>query len=252
MLDQLDSGISWLSWLFDNPATLAADPSAAHVEHLHRRLEFVVGECHHVGVGAVPEHHGLLFHGTLQCGQVVAKPRRSFEVQLLGRGVHLLFQGAGEPVGLAGQKVAEVCHDLAVLGRIDPANTRRGTFVDVAEQAWTIDLPVPLKHPRRASSRRKHPGEQIQRFPDCPRVRVRPEIAHTLAPRTAIDHQPGKFLAQGDRQHRVGLVVAVADVESRIELLDPGVFQLQCLNLGPHDRPFDLGRGGHQLPGPRR
>lgn len=74
----------------------------------------------------------------------------------------------------------------------------------------------------------------------------------SLAPRTAIDHQPGKFLAQGDRQHRVGLVVAVADVESRIELLDPGVFQLQCLNLGPHDRPFDLGRGGHQLPGPRR
>lgn len=74
----------------------------------------------------------------------------------------------------------------------------------------------------------------------------------SLAPRTAIDHQPGKFLAQGDRQHRVGLVVAVADVESRIELLDPSVFQLQCLNLGPHDRPFDLGRGGHQLPGPRR
>ena len=78
-----------------------------------------------------------------------------------------------------------------------------------------------------------------------------PEIAHALAPRTAIDHQPRKLLVEGDGQHRIGLVVAVADVEARIELLDPVVFQLQRLDLGVDHRPLDLGRGGHHLPGPR-
>jgi hypothetical protein len=88
--------------LFDDPAPLAANPAAAHVEHLHRRFQLVVGEGHHVGVGAVPEHHGLLLHRPLQRAEVVTKPRGSLEAELLGRGVHLLLQLAGKPIRLAG------------------------------------------------------------------------------------------------------------------------------------------------------
>src|SRR6202012_3623552 len=48
-----------------------------------------------------------------------------------------------------------------------------------------------------------------------------------------------------------GLVVAVLDVEPRVELLDPGVLQLESLDLGVDRRPLHAGgRGDHQL-GPR-
>ncbi len=42
--------------LVDDPAALAADPSAAYVEDLDRGLELVLGERDHVGVGAVGEN----------------------------------------------------------------------------------------------------------------------------------------------------------------------------------------------------
>ena len=221
------------------------------MKHLNRGFQIVVGEGNHVSVGTVAEYDGLLLHGPLHRGQVVAKPGGPFEIELLGRGIHLLFQVAGKAVGLAGQEIAKVLHDLAMLLGTDPADTRCRAFVDVSQQARTVDLLVPLEYSGRTGSSRKYPGEQIQRFPDRPRMRVRPEITHALAPRAAIDHQPGKFLVDRDCQHRVGLVVAVADVEARIEFLDPVVFQLQRLDLGVDHRPLDVGRGGHHLPGPR-
>ena len=44
-----------LALLLDHPAALAADPAAAHEEHLDGRLELVVGEGEDVGVGLVGE-----------------------------------------------------------------------------------------------------------------------------------------------------------------------------------------------------
>ena len=139
-------GITWLAGLFDDPAALAAHPPAADVEHLHGGFQFVVGERHHVGVGAVAEHHRLLLQRPLERRDVVAQPGRPLEVQLLGGGAHLLFHVAGQPVGLAGQEVAEVQHDLAVLLGADPADARRRALVDIAEQARPVDLVVPLEH----------------------------------------------------------------------------------------------------------
>ncbi len=182
--------------------------------------------------------------------EIVAKPGGPLEVELLGRGVHLLFQFAGKAVGLAGEEVTEVLHDLAMLLGADSADARRRAFLDVSQQARTVDLLVPLEYSGRTGASREYPGEQIQRLPDCPCVRVRPEITHTLAPRAAVNHQPGKFLVESYRQHRIRLVVAVADVEARIEFLDPVVFQLQRLDLGVDHCPLDVGRSRHHLPGP--
>ena len=43
------------------------------------------------------------------------------------------------------------------------------------------------------------------------------------------------------------LVVAVLDVEARVELLDPGVLELERLDLGAHDGPLDRrGRRDHR------
>ena len=244
------AGILRITRLFDDPATLAANPSAANVEHLHGGLEVIVGERHHVGVGAVAEHHRLLLQRPLQRGDVVPQSCRPLEVELLGGLVHLVFHVARQPVGLTRQEVAEVEHDLSVLFGRDPPDARCRALVDVTQQAWPIDLLVPLEDSRRTCARREHPGEQIKRLAYCPGMRVRPEVADTLAARPAVDHQPRVLLVERHRQHRVGLVVAVADVEPRIEFLDPVVLQLQRLDFGAHHRPLDAACGHHHLARP--
>ena len=252
MLDQLRlAGITRIAGLFDDPAALPTNPPAADVEHLNGGFQIVVGESDDVSVGAVAEHDGLLLQGPLQRTEVVAQPCGAFEIQIFGRGVHLLFQTAGEPVGLAGQEVAEVQHDLPVLLGADPPDAWRRAFVDVAQQARAVDLVVPLEHSGRTGARREDAGQQIQGLPDGPGMRVGPEVADTLSAWAPIDHQPGVLLVERDREHRVGLVVAVADVEPRVELLDPVVFQLQRLDLGVDHRPLHLGGGGHHLPSAR-
>src|SRR6185312_3356802 len=62
---------------------------------------------------------------------------------------------------------------------------------------------------------------------------------------------PRVLLPHRDGQERVGLVVPVADVEPRVELLDPVVFQLQRLDLGGHHGPLDAAGAGDHLRGAR-
>ena len=63
--------------------------------------------------------------------------------------------------------------------------------------------------------------------------------------------QPRVLLVERDRQVGIGLVVAVADVEPRVVLLDPGVFELERLDLGADHDPVDAGGGGDHLLGAR-
>ena len=146
------------------------------------------------------------------------------------------------------QKSSTIC---AVLVGADPADAGRAALADVAEQAGPADLAGPLEHAGRAGAGREHPQQQVERLADRPGVRVRAEVAHALALGAAHHLQPRVLLVQRHRQRRVGLVVAVADVEPRVELLDPGVLELQRLDLGAHDRPLDARRGGDHLPGAR-
>ena len=72
-------------------------------------------------------------------------------------------------------------------------------------------------------------------------MRVRAEVAGALSLRPTADHHSRKLLGQGDSQPGIRLVVPVLDVEARIELLDPGVLQLQRLDLVLDHGPIDLG-----------
>ncbi len=237
--------------LVDHPAALAAHAPAADVEDLHRGLQLVLGERDDVGVGAVAEHHGLLLHGAAQRPDVVAQPRRALELQLLCGLRHLALELPDEVVGAPGQEVAEVLDDVAVLVGVHATHTRRRALVDVAEQAGPADLPVPLEHPRAAGAGREDAQQHVEGLADRPRVGVRAEVPHALAPRPAVDVQPRELLVHRDGQHRVGLVVAVADVEPRVELLDPVVLELEGLDLGAHHGPLDAGGRGDHLPGAR-
>ena len=225
--------------LFQHPAALAAHPAVADVEDLHGRLELVLGQGDDVAVGPVPEHDGLLFQRPLQRAHVVAQPRGA--LVLLGRrGLpHLRLDPADEPRGLPGHEVAEILGQLAVLGRAHPVHARGRAFADVAEQAGPADLPGPLEHPGRAGPDREHPEQGVHRVPDRPGVRVGPEVPGALALRAPHHHDPGVLLAHGDREVRVALVVPVLDVVPGVELLDPGVLELEGLHLGADDGPVD-------------
>ena len=87
---------------------------------------------------------------------------------------------------------------------------------------------------------------------------VRAEVADALALGAAHHLDPRVLLVERDGQVGVALVVAVLDVEPRVELLDPGVLELQRLDLGgrrrstPPTRPWSPSSGcaGAGRPGP--
>ena len=220
------------------------------MENLHGRLKVVIGERHHIGVGSVTENNRLLLQCPLERTEIVTQAGGALEVQFLCRGIHLTFQVPGETVGPAGEEVAEIPHDRPVLLGTDPANAGSRAFVDIAQQTGAFDLTVPLEDSGRTGTGGKDPGQQVEGFADGPGVGVRTEVAHAFAARTAVDGEPGEFLIECHRQHRVGLVIAVTHVEPGIELLDPVVLELQRLDFGGDHRPLDLGRGGDHLPGP--
>ena len=237
--------------LVGDPAALTADPPAAHIEDLHRDLERVLRQRDHVRVGAVAEHYRVLRQRLVQRAEVVADLRGPLVLQLGRRGLHLLLQPAHVRRGLAGQEGGEVVDDLAVLVLTDLAGAGRGALADVAEQAGPADLAVPVEDALAARAHREHPQQQVDGLADRPGVTVRTEVPDALLLRAAADHHPRVLLVQGDREPRVRLVVAVLHVEARVVLLDPGVLQLQRLDLVGDHRPVDLRRGRHHRLGPR-
>src|SRR5690606_25604066 len=70
------------------------------------------------------------------------------------------------------------------------------------------------------------------------------EVASALLLGTPSDHHPRELLTRGHCKPRVRLVVAVLHVEARVELLDPGVLELEGLDPGLHDSPLDAGTSG--------
>ena len=135
------------------------------------------------------------------------------------------------------QKSSASC---AVLVGVDPAHARRRALVDVAEQAragptWPARLKTPLLQVRTGKTRSSR--STVSRIAQA--CAYGPEVAGALALGAAHDLHPRELLAHRHGEERVGLVVAVLDVEPRVELLDPGVLQLQGLDLGGDHGPLD-------------
>ncbi len=243
----LDEGAGGdLLHLVGDPAALAAHPAAAHVEDLDGRLQLVLGDRDQVRVGRVGEDHRALLHGLLQRADVVAQAGRPLVLHLLGRVGHLPLQAAQVGAGAAGHEVAELLGQLPVVLGGDPLHTGRGALADVAEQAGAAGAGGVLEDAGGAGAHREDPQQQVDGVADRPGVPVRPEVAHALLLVAAHHLDAGELLVHRHREVRVALVVAVLDVEPGVELLDPGVLQLQRLDLRGHHRPLHGGgRGDH-------
>ena len=146
---------------------------------------------------------------------------------------------------MPGHERTEVLRDRPMLLGRHGADARGRALVDVAEQARTAGRVRAAEHTAAAGAHREHPQQLVDRLADRPGVRVRAEVADALALLATHHHRPRELLVQRHREVGVGLVVAVPHVEPWVELLDPGVLQLQRLDLGRHDDPVDRACGRH-------
>ena len=193
------AGVTGIAGFLHDPPTLTADPTTANMKHLYRSFQIIVGECDHIGIRTVAEYDRLLLQYPPDCAEVITQSRRSFEVQFLRGRVHLALEIAGETIRPAREEIAEITHDLPVLLGGHPTDTGCRTFVDITEQTRTLNLTVPLEYPVRTGSSREHPRQQIECLANRPGMRVRTEVAHTFATRTAIDHQSRELLVESHR-----------------------------------------------------
>src|SRR5665647_2827392 len=188
----------------DHPASLTSNPSAADVEHLDRSLELIVGKGKHVGVGRISQHHGRLLQRPGQGPDIVPHPGRLLVVERGSGGRHTGFETLDEPAGVAGHEVAEVLGDHPVLFGADPADTRSGALVDVAEQARPADLSGTCEDTTAAGAHREHAQQLVERLADRPRLGVGTEVSRPLALGSPHHLSAGELLTHGDGEVGVG------------------------------------------------
>ncbi len=94
--------------------------------------------------------------------------------------------------------------------------------------------------------------EHVERRAHPLGVAERAEVGPVAAVALAGEVHPREILVERDRDVRVGLVVAQADVEARLVLLDEVLLGQQRLGLGVDDERLDLVDHRHQVAaGPR-
>ena len=231
--------------LLHDPAALAADPAAAHEEHLNGRLQVVLSVGEQVGVHGRTEHHGVTLKRLSQRGNIVAKNRGALKVHISCSGFHFRGQLGDMFLSATTHKPGQPARQLAVLLGANLAHARRRTLIDITEQARAATILRAVKHAVRAGAHREHAQQRIQGFTNRPRLRIRAKIAHTLTALTASHHRARVHVIDRNRQVRVRLIVTERNVEPRRKLLNPGVFKLQRFHLARHHGPLHTRRRMH-------
>ena len=133
----------------------------------------------------------------------------------------------------------------------DTAHAGGGALIDVAQQAGTPRGLGTAEDPCGAGAHREHPQQLVNGLADGPGLNEGTEVAGSRFAGPADHLYAGVGLPHRHRQVGVGLVVLVHDIETGVELLDPGVLQGQGLHLGGHDCPLHRACGGDHLLGAR-
>ena len=229
----------------------AYHPAFAHGEHLHRSLQIIFCDTDHVDVFVAGADDLLFLDGLAHRRQTVPQAGRPLELQLAGRGAHLCFQAVHHRVGVSLEELQQLLHQTAVADRVDLSHAGSGAFLDMEEQAGLAQLGVTRELAVAAAAHRESAQQQIERLADGVGVGVGPEVAHAFLFGPPHDQRPGPFVAHGDGQVGVGLVVDQADVESGPVLLDQGELQHQRLDLVADLDPFHRRRRAHHGRGAR-
>ena len=195
--------------LVEDEALAPDDTPAADVEHLHRRLELVVGEADDVEVLVAVGDHLLALDRPPHGGQAVAQARRLLELERPSAASRISWsRRLTIGVGVAVEEVAQLVDELAVRHLVDLADARPGALLDVEQQARPAEALVLLELRRAARADRERAQQLVERVADGVGVGVRPEVAGALALAPAHHQRPRELLVDGDGEERVALVVA--------------------------------------------
>src|SRR5690606_33398814 len=235
--------------LVDDPAAHTADAPAPHDELLHGRRQLVGLDAEHVDLDSVGQHDGTLLEHVLERLDAIADLRGALVLESLCGILHLALQQSDHAAVVARHERHELVDDLTMLLDRDLMRARAAATPDLAWEAGTPGLHGALVARVRTGADRECADHQVDRLAYGPHLRIRPEIARSRDAVVARDHDARRLVGERHGHVGVALVVTELDVVGRSELLDPGVFQLQSLDVAAHDRPLDLGCRQHHMPG---
>jgi hypothetical protein len=231
----------------DHPALAPHHPAPPDEEDLERGLQVVLDHADDVEVLGLGEHHLLALHRPARGGQLVAQLGGVLVLLSIGRLPHLAIEPLHDRSVVAGQEVGQGV-DMRAVGLVRHAGdlryARSGAATDVVVQAGPTGAPPLVEERVRARSYRKHAGGGVERLTDRVRVPERTEVPDLLPLGAAQDLGPRPLLADRQGQVRIGLVVAVANVEARPVLLDQVVLEQQRVDLAGRHDPLDRPGGG--------
>ncbi|MNQ91237.1 hypothetical protein D3C85_1066090 [compost metagenome] len=219
----------------------AQHPPTAHTDQVYASTARVDEGGHHVDIAASPLHALLVLHATQQ-GDLVAKLCGSLELQVHGRLLHGGIQFIGQLVTAPFEEHHRVAHVFGVHLRVDQADARPLTALDLVLQARpgaVLEIAV------FALADLKGLLQQAQAFANGAGAGVRAEVLALLLLGATVDGETGKF---GIRQKHIGVgfVVAQQDVIRRPPFLDQRLLEQQCFGFIGDDGGFDLGDTPHQ------
>ena len=142
--------------LLHDPAALAADPAAAHEEHLNGRLQVVLSVGEQVSIHGRAEHHGVTLKRLSQRGNIVTKNRGALKVHISGGGLHFCGQLGDMLLSATTHKPGQPARQLAMLLGANLAHARRRALIDIAEQAGPATILRAVKHAVRAGTHREN------------------------------------------------------------------------------------------------
>ena len=142
--------------LLHDPAALAADPAAAHEEHLNGRLQVVLSVGEQVSIHGRAEHHGVTLKRLSQRGNIVTKNRGALKVHISGGGLHFCGQLGDMLLSATTHKPGQPARQLAMLLGANLAHARRRALIDIAEQAGPATILRAVEHAVRAGTHREN------------------------------------------------------------------------------------------------
>ena len=204
----------------DDGAQPSDESSLPDVEDLKCRLEVVSMECDEVEVLGAVGNHFLSEKGSTHVFDPVTVPGGELELLSLRRFPHADLEIGQHQVGVPPEEGSEpVDHLLVVLGG-DGIDARAGAFLDVIEETRSSLGLLTAEERVRAGADREGAEELVEGLADGVGVGVRPEVLVALALGAPHDPGTGPFVAPGDGQVGIRLVVDELDVEARTMPLD--------------------------------
>ena len=123
-----------------------------------------------------------------------------------------------------------------------PPYARRGAFAYIGQQTRPACYLGFMEHGRRAGTDRVSMQQGIQGLPHIPYFCIRAEIPG--APAVPVTGYPdARYLfVNRDSQIRIRFIISENNIEPRVELLDPRIFECQGFQFSPYNRPFKAPR----------